>query len=294
MGGGGRGTAAAAAVIPVPAAAAAVRAVELAAVPVRAAVPELAVVAELAAEPVAALEAVLAAEPVAAQEAVLAAAVLAAVAADASRVRNDRQRADLSVRALLWWAADQSRCEPLALQRAADLVETAGSSIVAGMVHGSPSAIFLMVPRRILPERVFGRRLTVMASLNAATGPILSRTSCDAFLLDLGGRAVDAGLQHDEAARHLALQLVLDAEHRAFGDVLVRGQHLLHAAGRKPVAGDVDDVVGAAHHVDVAVLVDEAGVRGLVVAGELGEVALAACGRRPATASAGTTAAAAA
>src|SRR5581483_9950766 len=34
---------------------------------------------------------------------------------------------------------------------------TLGSSMVAGMVQGSPSAIFLMVPRRILPERVFGR-----------------------------------------------------------------------------------------------------------------------------------------
>ena len=54
---------------------------------------------------------------------------------------------------------------------------------------------------------------------------------------------------------------------------LWRGQHLLHAAGREPVAGDVDDVVGAAHDEQVAVRVLEAGVRGLVVAGELGEVA---------------------
>src|SRR5713101_8689120 len=48
----------------------------------------------------------------------------------------------------------------------------AGSSMVAGMVHGSPSAIFFMVPRKILPDRVFGSRATVMASLKAATGPI--------------------------------------------------------------------------------------------------------------------------
>src|SRR5882762_9333448 len=54
---------------------------------------------------------------------------------------------------------------------------TFGSSMVAGIAHGSPSAIFLMVPRRILPERVFGSRPTVMASLNAATGPSFSRTS---------------------------------------------------------------------------------------------------------------------
>ena len=36
-----------------------------------------------------------------------------------------------------------------------------GSSIVAGIVQGSPPAIFFIVPRRILPERVFGRRATV-------------------------------------------------------------------------------------------------------------------------------------
>src|SRR6202163_1064841 len=37
---------------------------------------------------------------------------------------------------------------------------TLGSSMVAGIVHGSPSAIFLMVPRKIFPERVFGSRAT--------------------------------------------------------------------------------------------------------------------------------------
>ena len=54
-----------------------------------------------------------------------------------------------------------------------------GSSIVAGIVQASPSAIFCIVPRRILPERVFGRRSTITASLKAATGPIRSRTSAD-------------------------------------------------------------------------------------------------------------------
>src|SRR3984893_19524501 len=54
---------------------------------------------------------------------------------------------------------------------------TLGSSMVAGIVHGSPSAIFLIVPRRIFPDPVFGTSATVVASLNAATGPSLSRTS---------------------------------------------------------------------------------------------------------------------
>jgi hypothetical protein len=37
------------------------------------------------------------------------------------------------------------------------------------------SAIFFMVPRRILPERVFGSRATAIANLKEATGPIFSR-----------------------------------------------------------------------------------------------------------------------
>ncbi len=37
--------------------------------------------------------------------------------------------------------------------------------MVAGMVQGSLSAIFLMVPRKIFPERVFGSRAA--ASLQA-------------------------------------------------------------------------------------------------------------------------------
>ena len=38
------------------------------------------------------------------------------------------------------------------------------------------------------------------------------------------------------------------------------------------MAGDIDDVVGAAHHEDIAVLVLVAGVGGFVVAGEFGEI----------------------
>ena len=46
----------------------------------------------------------------------------------------------------------------------------------------------------------------------------------------------------------------------------------LHRAGREPVPGDVDDVVGAAHDEQVAVLVDVAAVAGQVVAVERGQV----------------------
>src|SRR5450432_2370719 len=76
-------------------------------------------------------------------------------------------------------SAAYSRRRPLTLpfNEPAISSSTFGSSMVAGMVQASPSAIFLMVPRRIFPDRVFGNRATVMASLKAATGPSLSRTS---------------------------------------------------------------------------------------------------------------------
>ena len=47
---------------------------------------------------------------------------------------------------------------------------------MAGVVYGWPSAIFFTVPRSIFPERVFGSRGTIVADLNAATGPIEART----------------------------------------------------------------------------------------------------------------------
>ena len=137
----------------------------------------------------------------------------------------------------------------------------------------SPSAIFFMVPRRILPERVLGRRGTVMASLNAATGPIFSRTSATiSCSISVGSRLTPA-LSTMKPHGTSPLSCIRDADHGAFGDVLVARQHLLHAAGREPVPRDIDDVVGAAHDEQVAVLVLEAGVRGLVVAGEFREVA---------------------
>ena len=51
-----------------------------------------------------------------------------------------------------------------------------GSSMVGGSVQEAPSAIFLIVPRRIFPERVFGNLETDAAVLKKATGPMRSRT----------------------------------------------------------------------------------------------------------------------
>ena len=47
----------------------------------------------------------------------------------------------------------------------------------------------------------------------------------------LGGLALHAGVEDHEAQRHLPLQLVRHPGHRAFRDVRVQAQHLLHGAG---------------------------------------------------------------
>ena len=52
----------------------------------------------------------------------------------------------------------------------------AGSSIVAGTLYSSLSAIFLIVPLNILPDLVFGNLFITITFLNAATGPMLSLT----------------------------------------------------------------------------------------------------------------------
>src|SRR5205823_5548202 len=84
--------------------------------------------------------------------------------------------------------------------------------------------------------------------------------------------ALRASLEHDEADRNLALELIVHPDHGALGDVLVRGEDLFHGAGGKPMAGDVDDVVDAPHDREVPVLVEEPAVAGQVEAWIPGEV----------------------
>ena len=45
-----------------------------------------------------------------------------------------------------------------------------GSSIVAGTLNSSPSAILHTVERKIFPDRVFGKRFIISACLKNATG----------------------------------------------------------------------------------------------------------------------------
>ena len=94
-----------------------------------------------------------------------------------------------------------------------------------------PSAMPRIVFRSILPERVFGSAGTTSTSLKHATAPISSRTAVDELVGETVGRR--AGLQHDQAPRHLALDLVGDADHGALGHRGMRGQHRLDRAGRQ-------------------------------------------------------------
>src|SRR6516165_438066 len=150
--------------------------------------------------------------------------------------------------------------QPLSLQRGADLIEDCGivdrgrhgpGLAIGDLLHGAAQAF----PRaRLRQPRDRDRKL---AGCDRAD---FFAHETDALLLDLVRGSVDSGLEHDEAAGDFALELVCDADHGAFGDILVRREHLLHPTGREPVAGDVDDVVGAAHDMDVAVFVLEAGI----------------------------------
>ncbi len=58
----------------------------------------------------------------------------------------------------------------------------------------------------------------------------------------------------------------MNADDRTLGDRLVTRERGLDRAGGEAVAGDVEHIVGAAHDVDVAVLVDVAAVTGEVIA----------------------------
>jgi hypothetical protein len=63
-----------------------------------------------------------------------------------------------------WWVRRKrpaARYHPSRPTADAISLSTSGFSIVAGILYFLPSAIFRMVPLRILPERVFGKRGTI-------------------------------------------------------------------------------------------------------------------------------------
>jgi hypothetical protein len=74
-----------------------------------------------------------------------------------------------------------------------------------------------------------------------------------AQLLGQGVVGRDPGARRHEGDDGLALELVGAADDRGLGDLGVRDQRALDLHGRQAVAGDVDDVVDAAHDPEVAV-----------------------------------------
>ena len=64
----------------------------------------------------------------------------------------------------------------------------------------------------------------------------------------------------------------MHTDHRTLGDVGMRSDHGFHRPRRQPVPGDVDDVIGAAHDVYVAILIHEATVTAGVVPRMVGQI----------------------
>lgn len=161
---------------------------------------------------------------------------------------------------------------PPSPQRLAHLLQN--RRIIDRRRHGPllPVRDFLHRSAQNLPRARLRQALDWDHGLEGGDGADAVADEGNDFAFDVGGRAVDAGVEDDEAAGHLALHRVGHTDDGAFGDVGVFGEDFLHRAGRQAVAGDVDDVVGAGHDEEVAVLVDDAGVGRLVVAGELGEI----------------------
>jgi hypothetical protein len=117
-----------------------------------------------------------------------------------------------------------------------------------------------------LPERVLGRPVTKCTRFGRAIAPRLPSTC----FLDLRfqrraqfGVAIRAGsLTTAKATGSWPFNWSVDADHGHFGDGTVALHGLLDLARAEAVAGDVDDVVGAAEDVVVALLVLDAPVEG--------------------------------
>src|SRR6516162_35332 len=73
----------------------------------------------------------------------------------------------------------------------------AESSMVAGVAYMSPLALFCMVPRRILPECVLGRRCTTTAILKGHGSDRVPHHLHD-FVDDRARIAHDSALQHSK------------------------------------------------------------------------------------------------
>ena len=86
----------------------------------------------------------------------------------------------------------------------------------------SPLAIFCMVRRRILPERVFGEALNNDGGFERGNWSDVVADHLHDFCGNSFRLLVDTALEDQKAEGDLAFQLVVDSEDGAFGDVGVR------------------------------------------------------------------------
>jgi hypothetical protein len=78
----------------------------------------------------------------------------------------------------------------------------------------------------------------------------------------------------DETDGDLALEIVDFGYNGCFGHLGMSEQLLLHAGSGEPVSGRVDDVIEPGHNIEVAILIEVAGIPGGVVPGCGGQVFL--------------------
>src|SRR5215472_12578063 len=135
------------------------------------------------------------------------------------------------------WDDGKSGVHALCAECAANLVENCGvvdccrhapGLAIGDFLHGAAQDF----ARARLRQPRHGNR-----KLEGGNRPDLLADENNAFPLELADRALYADLEHDEAARYLALEPIGDADHGAFRHILVRTEHLFNGAGRETVAG---------------------------------------------------------
>ena len=144
--------------------------------------------------------------------------------------------------------------------------------MVGGVAGLLPSAISRIVLRRILPDRVFGSAGTTSTCRSAATHRPRRGPAGRARAAAAPSVGVHPALSTTRPRGTWPLSSSCDADDRALGHRRDARRAPPPWCRSEPVAGDVDDVVGAAHHEQVAVLVDVAAVAGEVVAVERRQV----------------------
>ena len=126
------------------------------------------------------------------------------------------------------------------------------SRVVVSPSSGLPEAMSRSRRRMILPLRVLGKASVNRIMSGRAMAPI-SLTTCSRRTPSISSERFHASGQGDETGDSLPLELMGNAHHSRLRHVGMGDHGALHLHGSQPVAGNVDDVVHAAHDPEVAV-----------------------------------------